>query len=114
MGSFKLGKLTLKSIFAKPETSTYPFSETPAIAGSRGSIEIDIDSCIFCGICEKRCPCLALEVNKSEQSWSIKRLQCIQCGHCVRECPKKCLRLTEARPSVACDRTLTTFSKSES
>lgn len=91
MGSFKLGKMTLRSLFKKPETVLYPFEEKPAPEGLRGHIEIDIKSCIMCGICQKRCPTGAITVDKAHEMWTINRFDCIQCQVCVRECPQHCL-----------------------
>ena len=57
MGSFKLGKMTLRSLFGKPETVMYPLEKRDIPAGHRGTVEIDMAKCILCGICVKRCPC---------------------------------------------------------
>ncbi|MFR3273633.1 MAG: 4Fe-4S binding protein [Slackia sp.] len=46
-----------------------------------------MDTCILCGICEKRCPTAAISVVKKEGS-GPSTVSCVQCGTCVRECPK--------------------------
>ena len=51
MGSFKLGKMTLRSLFGKPETVMYPLEKRDIPAGHRGTVEIDMAKCILCGIC---------------------------------------------------------------
>ena len=53
-GSFTGG--VLKALFKKPATSGYPFNKREYPERTRGSIVIDIDGCIFCGLCEKKCP----------------------------------------------------------
>ena len=53
----------------------------------------NVDACILCGICMKRCPCDAITVDKPARMWSINRFRCVQCGTCVRECPKQCLAM---------------------
>ena len=100
MGSFKLGGMTLKSIFKKPETIQYPAQQKEAAPGLKGHIALDIDNCILCGICMKRCPCSAIEVSKADRTWVINRFRCVQCGHCVRSCPKQCLVMEPTYASV--------------
>ncbi len=103
MGSFKLGKMTLRSLFGKPETVLYPVQTRPMPEGLKGHISNDITACILCGICQKRCPTGALSVDKKAGTWSIDRFRCVQCGSCVRECPKHSLSMepTYAKPAMA-------------
>ena len=99
MGSFKLGKMTLRSLFGKPETVMYPLEKRDIPAGHRGMVEIDMAKCILCGICVKRCPCSAIKVDKAAGTWSINHFCCIQCDTCVRECPKGALSMSMEFPS---------------
>ncbi len=101
MGSFKLGKMTLRSLFGKPETVMYPIEKRDIPAGHRGLVENDMAACILCGICVKRCPCDAIEVDKKAQTWAINHFRCIQCDTCVRECPKGSLSMNAEIPHVA-------------
>ena len=101
MGSFKLGKMTLRSLFKKPETVMYPLQKREIPAGHRGTIENDMTLCILCGICAKRCPSGAIEVDKKSGTWSINHFGCIQCDTCVRECPKGSLSMSAEFPHVA-------------
>ena len=64
MGGFKLGKMTLRSLFGKPETVRYPFEEPEHPAALRGKVVFSSENCIYCGICEKRCPTGAISVNR--------------------------------------------------
>lgn len=102
MGGFKLGKMTLKGLFKEPETVQYPAQKKEPPAGLKGHVENNVDDCILCGICAKRCPCGAIQVDKPARTWSIDRFRCVQCGSCVRECPKKCLAMepTYAAPAT--------------
>lgn len=93
MGSFKIGKMTLGGLFKKPETVQYPIQTKTPPVGLKGHVSIDVNACILCGICQKRCPCKAISVDKSSRTWTINRFQCVQCGSCVRECPKNCLAM---------------------
>lgn len=101
MGNFKLGSMTLGGLFKKPETIQYPAQQKEAAAGLKGHVAIDVQKCILCGICQKTCPCNAIEVNKPERLWVINRFQCVQCGSCVRACPKACLIMEPTYASVS-------------
>jgi formate hydrogenlyase subunit 6/NADH:ubiquinone oxidoreductase subunit I len=83
--------MIVRSLFKKPATLMYPIVKREWVEGTRGNIQIEMKDCILCGICSKKCPTDALEVSRSEGSWSIHRMQCIQCNSCVDVCPKKCL-----------------------
>lgn len=91
MSILRMSKTLIKNLFHGPFTVAYPFKKKETYERTRGSIGISIDDCIFCGMCERRCPTNAIRVDKARVSWSIERLQCIQCGYCVEVCPKKCL-----------------------
>ena len=93
MGSFNIGKVVLRSLFKKPATLMYPVVPREWQERTRGSIDIDKETCILCGICSKKCPTGAIEVSRDQRTWAIERMQCIQCGSCVETCPKKCLHM---------------------
>ena len=101
MGAFKLGKMTISGLFKEPETVQYPVQTKTPPAGLKGHVCIDVTECILCGICQKRCPCSAINVSKQERTWSIDRFRCVQCGSCVRECPKSCLSMDPAYASCS-------------
>jgi formate hydrogenlyase subunit 6/NADH:ubiquinone oxidoreductase subunit I len=88
-----MSKTLFKSIVHGPYTELYPIKKRESFERTRGSIKNNIDDCIFCGICEKRCPTGAIKVEKPKTSWSIERQQCIHCGYCTEVCPKKCLKM---------------------
>lgn len=93
MGTMKFAGYVLKRLFQKPSTLMYPIKKRAYYERTRGHIDIEIESCIFCGICSKKCPTAAIEVNRNAKSWGIERLRCIQCNCCVEVCPKKCLSM---------------------
>lgn len=111
MSTFKLGKMTLGGLFKKPETIQYPIQHRFAPEGRKGHIVVDIETCILCGICMKKCPTGAIEVDKKAGIWSIDHFRCIQCGYCHRECPKDCLTMDPALPTVAAQKHRETFEK---
>lgn len=93
MSVFKMSKTLIKNIIHGPYTVPYPVKKKEMFERTRGKIGISIDDCIFCGMCERRCPTGAIETDKAKTSWSIERLKCIQCGYCTEVCPKKCLTM---------------------
>lgn len=104
MGSFKLGHMTMRSLFVKPITGMYPFVKPVYPENLKGHIEIDIDSCIFCGNCAKKCPALAITVDKAEKSWELNPFSCVQCRSCVVVCPKKCLTMVNTYTTPATEK----------
>ncbi len=91
MSILSITKTLFKSMVHGPYTVKYPVVQKAKFERTRGSIDNDIEACIFCGMCERRCPCGAIKVERAEKKWSIERMQCVQCGYCVEVCPKKCL-----------------------
>jgi ech hydrogenase subunit F len=83
----------LDSLFSKPVTTTYP--ATPAVLKPelRGRVVIDIQKCISCGMCMRKCPAGAIIVDRPKKSWTIDRYACVQCATCVDNCPVKCLHM---------------------
>ena len=81
----------LKNVFSKPATRNYPYVKRDPFEKQKGHIAIDIDNCIYCGMCGRKCPVGSIKVDRAERSWSIDRFKCIMCGACTECCPKKCL-----------------------
>ncbi len=88
--------VALKNLFSRPATRLYPKEVRKPFPGQRGHISIEIDNCIFCGICSRKCPVQAITVTRAERKWEIDRFRCIVCGACTEGCPKKCLHMSEA------------------
>jgi ech hydrogenase subunit F len=93
MKSFTMTKTVLKNLLEGPATLMYPKTKRAFTPITRGSVEIDINTCIFCGLCSKRCPTYALAVTKDGKEWEIDRLKCCTCNLCVEVCPVKCLSM---------------------
>lgn len=109
MGNLKLGKMTLRSLFKKPATLMYPVIPRKWQERTRGHIAIAADDCIFCGICQKKCPTNALTVDKAERTWTIERMKCIQCSCCVEACPTKCLTNENTYTTPSTEKIVDTF-----
>ncbi len=97
MALFSMLRTNLRNLFSKPATILYPFVEKPVYPATRGSVEFNLQNCIFCSLCQKKCPTHAIEVDKNAKKISIDRLDCITCGACVDACPKKCIEMTSKR-----------------
>jgi formate hydrogenlyase subunit 6/NADH:ubiquinone oxidoreductase subunit I len=97
-------KTTEKSIdeicrnVAEHHTNSYMFPQTPTfitkmISGpiynnrvrktENFSVE---DSCIGCGLCEKKCPVNAIRITDGKPAW--KKEKCVMCLGCLHRCPK--------------------------
>ena len=97
---FKMACTVLKSLFSKPATHPYPAQPRHYYPATRGQINNEINSCIFCGLCQRKCPTHAITVDRTARTWKINHLQCIQCSSCMEACPKKCLTQQGASADV--------------
>ncbi|MDR1185428.1 MAG: 4Fe-4S binding protein [Coriobacteriales bacterium] len=93
MGSFVLARMSFRNLFKKPATRLYPVVASVVTPMTKGHIVNDIEACILCGICAKKCPSLALAVDRAAGTWIIDPYACIQCYTCVRTCPKDSLTM---------------------
>lgn len=94
MGMMKISKMIVESLFKKPATYMYPIIDRKYEPITRGHVQIDIDTCIFCGMCGRKCPADAIQVDRVNKTWTIERMKCVQCSCCVDACPKKCLTMS--------------------
>ena len=86
----------MKNLVSKPATRMYPHVSREAFKDTRGKVEmVDIDKCIFCGICARKCPSDAISISRNDKSWEVDPFKCIICGVCADTCPKKCLNMSE-------------------
>lgn len=111
MSILSMSKTLFKNLFHGPYTVMYPIKKKEGYERTRGKIEISIDNCIFCGLCEKRCPAGAIKVEKINTTWAIERSRCIQCNYCSEVCPKKCLTMDGAYTSPSYEKTRDEYKK---
>jgi len=101
MKSFMMTKTVIKNLLGGPATLMYPKKKRAFTPITRGRVGIDINTCILCGMCARRCPTYAIVVTKDCKEWEIDRLKCCTCNLCVEICPVKCLFMeTEYAPSL--------------
>lgn len=93
MAFFKMTGQTLRNLFTNPATLMYPYKPRVFFKNTRGQLKIEIDKCIFCSMCQRRCPSDAIIVDRNAKTWQVDHMKCIYCGNCVDVCPKKCLFL---------------------
>lgn len=80
----------LRNLFSSPATRVDARTPDPQ---ARGQLSFDVASCVFCGVCQRRCPSEAIEVSRSERRLAIEHLRCVLCGVCVDACTKHSLSL---------------------
>lgn len=91
-----------KNLGTKPATRRYPLEKREAFKASRGRVKgVEIEKCIFCGLCSKKCPADAIGVDRNAKSWEIDPFKCVICGACAEVCPKKCILMDEAYTQAA-------------
>lgn len=93
MPFFKMTGQTLRNLFTNPATLMYPYKPRIFHKNTRGQLKIELEKCIFCSMCQRRCPSDAIIVDRTARTWQVDHLKCIYCGNCVDVCPKKCLFL---------------------
>ncbi len=104
-------KIALKNLFSKPATCSYPLEPAVYPKRSRGHVEINIDDCIMCGLCSRKCPSGAIKIDRAKKEWSIERMGCVQCENCVSNCPKKCLSMVPGYTEPSYEFTVDTYNQ---
>jgi formate hydrogenlyase subunit 6/NADH:ubiquinone oxidoreductase subunit I len=94
-----------RNLSLKPATRNYPLKKRPAFELSRGRVRgVDINACIFCGICARKCPADAITVDRAGKTWEIDPFKCVICGACAEACPKKCIVMDEQHGQAAAEK----------
>ncbi|MCG3167724.1 MAG: NAD(P)H-quinone oxidoreductase subunit I, chloroplastic [Bacteroidia bacterium] len=108
-------RITLKHIFSKKTTISYPEQKREFSQVYRGMHVLKRDEkgaerCTACGLCAVACPAeaitmVAAERKKGEEhlyreekyaaTYEINMLRCIFCGDCEEACPKESIFLTD-------------------
>lgn len=101
---FEMTKNVLRNLAGKYSTRLYPFVIREPYQGFRGRLEQNIDECIFCRACEKRCPSLCITLDTKNYTWSCDPFACVYCGLCVDVCPTHCLSMANIHRSAVGER----------
>jgi len=101
----------LTNLFSKPATRNYPFFVRDNFEHARGELINDIDRCIFCGSCSRKCPSQCITVSKegTQGIWALEFFACVGCGVCVEACPVSCLSQKTSHRPVAVARAVITL-----
>ena len=102
-------KTVTKNLLSGPATLMYPKKKRRFTLLTRGHVDVDINECIFCGLCSRRCPTYAIVVTKDCKEWQIDRLKCCVCNLCVEICPKKCLSMENQYTPPVTEKTATIY-----
>lgn len=86
-------KTILSSLRKKTACEMYPFKPARVYPNTRGHITIDTTKCTMCSLCSKKCPTLAIDVDRTKEVWQINHFQCIQCNECVHVCRPGALKM---------------------
>ncbi len=99
---FKLpmARRSIRNAFSRPATRRYPAEVRPPFHGARGTLQFDLETCVFCGLCVRRCPTVALSCSRDEKWFAIEQLRCIACGVCIDVCNKNSLSMSAVRRQV--------------
>ena len=57
---------SLRNLVSPPATRRYPTEVRPPFPGARGTLEFDLETCVLCGLCVRRCPTVALTCERDE------------------------------------------------
>ena len=92
--------LIIANVSRKPATRLYPFEIRAPFKEFKGRIVFNPENCIYCGICQKKCPPDAIKVTKADKTWELNVFRCIMCTECVGGCPKDCITISNERPKT--------------
>lgn len=105
--------LVMKNLFDKPVTRDFPKVERKPFERNRGRIKFDDTNCLYCGMCQRKCPADAITVDRKTKTWQLNAFRCIICGECTHACPKKCITMTNERRHSATEKPIVKVKKEE-
>lgn len=96
-----------EALFSKPETIAYPaVSHRPSV-NYRGSVRINAENCVGCGLCVRDCPAAALTLEKvSKDCFRLDhyRDRCTSCGQCEVSCNFNSIYIDNSYTEASADR----------
>ena len=103
-------KTVTKSLFSKSACKMYPAQAPVFFDRTRGRIEMESPKCIVCGLCAKKCPTGAIDLDKEANTWQIDRFKCIQCGACAEGCKPNAIQMVNQYTGPAVSKQIESFS----
>lgn len=55
--------------------------------------QADLEKCVYCTLCAKKCPQEAIVVDREKKAWTLDEEKCVGCGLCEMSCPKKAIEM---------------------
>lgn len=101
---FPMLRTVLGNLVTPSATRLYPV-ERRKIEAYRGTLHIELDSCVFCGACARACPSECMKVDIKASTLETDPFACIYCGMCVEACPTDALAMQPEHTPVAGDKT---------
>ncbi len=99
--------VTMANFLRKPITIQYPDRTATPVVDTlperyRGFLEVDVNRCTACRLCEQACPvqCIAIGIEKNAEGqrglteFAIDIGKCMYCGLCTEPCPTDAIRMT--------------------
>lgn len=88
-------KVLFRNLLEGPSTDPYPLGPTFTPNRLRGSVVIDPDLCMGCGICVHVCVAGAINITRHEDSHTITvwHNACCRCAACRQYCPVQAIGL---------------------
>ncbi len=83
----------VRNLFGGPATRMYPVTTREPFARARGHVEFNEDLCNQCGTCARRCPAIAIDLDKDKKEWILHPDRCIICEVCAEVCPKDAITI---------------------
>lgn len=99
----------IRNLLAGRATRNYPFEVREPFTLARGELVNEIEKCIFCGMCQRKCPSQCITVDKDTGTWECDPFACVYCGVCVDTCPVHCLSQKQLHRHVSPEREIITL-----
>ena len=98
--------ITFLYFWRRKVTVQYPEERIEHPPRFRASVDVDINKCIACGICQRVCPSKVIEIEvwrvkegekevRKPRSFTINLARCMVCGLCAEHCPTGAIRMTQ-------------------
>jgi ech hydrogenase subunit F len=83
----------IRNLFGGPATRMYPVAVREPFPGARGQVEFNEDLCDMCGLCARRCPAVAIDLDKEKKEWILYPDRCIVCEVCAESCNRDAITI---------------------